>query len=463
MSYLVMCVLLFFWHLALRLQWYTTVILFAYFACILHLHIRRFRKQKEEEQRFSDAGIYMDTLLYAFMKEGKIDAALADVQASLPDGKMKTTVQKALSHMRMTFDETEVIRDSLSIIEEAYSCKRIADIHDFMLHVEYYGGEMEKPVRLLLEDKERWSARMKKAMQERKKMFRDVVLSVITSLAICGMVLYLPVMNVDISSNLLTQILTVVVILLDDLVLFGAQSYLAVDWLVMDAPEQDKDYVKKMREYKQYDEKKEKRLSFILAAGAGVLAILLLAAGKKWTAAIGLLVFLLCLNQHKIGHYLAGKNLRKSIRCAFPNWLMDLVLLLQSENVQVALQKSMSHVPAVLRTELNTLLARLEMNPESSEPYHGFLKEFRLPEVSATMSMLYSLSVGNSGNAEQQVSELIARNLEMLELAETERLQAKNSGMYLLFLAPVLTASLKLVVDMAVFMLTFLSASVISV
>jgi hypothetical protein len=75
--------------------------------------------------------------------------------------------------------------------------------------------------------------------------------------------------------------------------------------------------------------------------------------------------------------------------------------------------------------------------------------------------MLYSLSVGNSGSADRQVSELITKNQDMLENAEEERMKNKNSGMYLLFLAPVLTASFKLVADMAIFMLTFLSTSVI--
>jgi hypothetical protein len=77
------------------------------------------------------------------------------------------------------------------------------------------------------------------------------------------------------------------------------------------------------------------------------------------------------------------------------------------------------------------------------------------------MSMLYSLSIGNSGNAKQQLAELIEKNQQMLDVAEAARMKDKNSGMYLLFLAPVVTASLKLVVDMAVFMLSFLSSSVI--
>ena len=59
----------------------------------------------------------------------------------------------------------------------------------------------------------------------------------------------------------------------------------------------------------------------------------------------------------------------------------------------------------------------------------------------------------------RQLAELIERNQEMLDAAEKERLRSLGSGMYLLFLAPVLTASFKLVIDMAVFMLSFLAGA----
>lgn len=114
------------------------------------------------------------------------------------------------------------------------------------------------------------------------------------------------------------------------------------------------------------------------------------------TAAALLLVALMA-NQHRVGRAVAKKTLVRSIKCAFPGWLMDIVLLLQSENVQVALQKSQEHVPPVLRRDLDILVGQLEMEPESVLPYHRFLKSFQIPEVHSAMSMLFSVSMGNSG------------------------------------------------------------------
>ena len=75
------------------------------------------------------------------------------------------------------------------------------------------------------------------------------------------------------------------------------------------------------------------------------------------------------------------------------------------------------------------------------------------------MSMLFSISMGNSSRGDRQIGELINRNMEMLDIAEKGRMKNLSSGMYLLFLAPVLTASLKLLIDMAVFMLSFLAGA----
>lgn len=459
MKYLILIVAAFLFHMVLKLNWYMTAVVFMGIVLLHFFWEKNKKNQNIQMQRFYDANTYMDTLLYAFIKEGKIDAALMDVEGALPEGNLKNVISRAVSHMHLTFDDSDVTRAALDMIEESYACSRISAIHEFMLHVEYYGGDIEKPIRILLEDKNRWESRINRSIKEREKMFRDIILSVITSLGICGMVLYLPVMDMDISKNLLVQILSVIVVFLDGGILLWAQKFMKADWLKMDILGDEAEYEKKMKSYLSYNPKKERRLSIVLGIVSGAITIVLLMKGKLWFALIAAVSFLVCANQHRIGHALAGKSLKKYLSSAFPNWLMDMVLLLQSENVQVALSKSLLHVSSVLRDEVERLVHRLEMDPESAKPYHAFLEQFHMPEIYSTMSMLYSLSVGNSGNAEQQVSELIVKNQEMLDVAEEERMKNKNSGMYLLFLAPVLTASVKLVVDMAVFMLTFLSTS----
>jgi hypothetical protein len=456
MSYAVVLAVLYLLHLVLKMNRYVTGFLAVYLLIAVFFHRKMNREKIRQEERFADAAVYMETILYAFQKEGKIDAALQDTADSLPPGHLQQTVEAALLHMHMTFDESEVVADAFAIIEEEYRCSRIRMIHGFMQNVESYGGEIRRSAALLLEDKNRWEARIRHAMEERRKMVRDVVLSVVVSLIICGMILYLPVMDMDISGNLLVQILTAVVVVLDDVILFLGQRFQTTDWLAADLSDTSAD-AKKMEEYKKYDPKKERRLSIVMAAAALGWTIFCIVTGRSWGIAIGLFLGLLGANQHRIGQHLRKKTLVKAIRCAFPNWLMELALLLQSENVPVALEKSKEHVPPVLKTELFDLVERLEERPEEAAPYHEFLGAFRIPEISAAMSMLYSIAAGTGDNTTRQLSDLIGKNFRMLDLAEEERMKDRNSGLYLLFLAPVLTASFKLVVDMAVFMLTFLS------
>ena len=459
MIYFIEFIIIYLLHVLLKLNVWICIALGVYGFFMVPLYRKRYRKIVESRQRFYDVSLYLDTILYAFVKEQKVELAVRDVHQSLPEGKMKTLVGMAHDYMTMTYDEVEILAESLAMIDQEYPCKRMKDVHKFMTHVEYYGGEIEKPVNLLLADKARWEKRIKEEIINRNKQFMDVLLSVIASIAICGAIIYLPIMDIDISGEWLLQIFAFLVIVVDTQILYGAQKYLAVDWIEVQLHENDEFYQNKMQEYQDYDEKGQKRVSLFLGAIGVVVSAVVFCLGNQWLTVFCLLLTLLFFNQHKVGRGLMERKLQREIKYAFPNWLLDLVLLLQSENVQVALQKSKEYVPGVLRRELYRLTEQLEMEPESARPYHEFLKGFGIPEVHSAMGILYSISIGNSGNADKQISELVDKNLELLDTTEKDMLKRQASGMQVLFLLPVLTASFKLVVDMVVLMLQFMQMS----
>ena len=459
MIYFVIFILIYLLHLLLKLDLWVCVALGLYGFVMIPLFRKRYRKMKTYQQRFYEVSLYLDTILYAFVKEEKVEPAVRDVYQSLPEGEMKMLVETAHDYMTMTYDEVEILEESLAMIDREYPCKRMRDVHKFMTHVEYYGGEIEKPVSLLLADKTRWEKRIKGEIANRNKQFTEVLFSVIASVIICAAIIYLPILDIDISGDWLLQFFSLLVILIDVQILYRAQKHLAVDWIGLQLHEKDKYYENKMQEYQDFDEEKQKRLSFVLGAAGIVAAVMVFCLGNQWLAAGFLLLTLLFLNQHKVGRGLLERNLKKEIKYAFPNWLLDLVLLLQSENVQVALEKSKEFVPGVLRKELFQLTERLEIEPESAKPYHEFLKAFSIPEVHSAMGILYSISIGNSGNADKQIGELVDKNLELLDASERDALKRQASGMQVLFLLPVLTASFKLVVDMVVLMMHFLQTS----
>lgn len=460
MIYFIAFIIVYILHVVLKINWYLTIFLGIFAFIMVPRHKKRYEIFQKNKSRFFEVSSYLDTLLYSFVKEEKIVLAISDVSQTLPQGAMKKCVEKALDYMQLTFDEIAVLQEGLGMIEKEYPCQRLRDVHKFMTHVEYYGGEIERPVNLLLADKARWEKRIQEAILHRNKQFIDVVLSVVAALMICGAIVYLPIMDMDISREWIVQIVAVLVVIIDDFIVYKAQKFLMVDWIKLQLTEDEEYYVKKMKEFYSYNEKKEKRTSIFLGSLGMVLTVVLFFLSKEWLVVGGLLLSLFLFNQHYVGKGILRKNLVKEVKYAFPNWLLDIVLLLQSENVQVALYKSKEHVPGVLREELYRLLERLEHQPESSEPYHLFLKDFAIPEVHSAMGILYSLSIGNSGNADKQISELVEKNLSLLDDTERELLKSASAGMYILFLLPVIVASFKLIVDMVFLMLAFVQVPV---
>ena len=91
-------------HLMLKMHWITTGIVTVYMLLRVREHRRLYRQSNEQKLRFGEVTDYLDTVLYAFLKEGKVETAFEDTQASLVDGPMREAVADALDHMHMTFD-----------------------------------------------------------------------------------------------------------------------------------------------------------------------------------------------------------------------------------------------------------------------------------------------------------------------------------------------------------------------
>lgn len=78
-------------------------------------------------------------------------------------------------------------------------------------------------------------------------MFHQIILSVVTSVIISGIILYLPVLSMDISSNIIVQILSAALIVLDDLIILWGQKFLEVDYLGIDLLPEDDKHAKSLR------------------------------------------------------------------------------------------------------------------------------------------------------------------------------------------------------------------------
>ena len=389
----------------------------------LPFFLRNALQNRYHQKRFSDLNIYMEQFLYSFQKSGKVLSTLEDLLTIFEEGEMRETILAAREHILHTYDEQNVEENALAMIETAYPYDGLRTIHHFALTSETLGGNYQDSTLLLLESRRMFADRVYALQQEQKVKRREIFLSILTSLFLCSMVFFLSSrIGVDIASNPLAQLITTVVLISDLFIFYRADKKLTVGFVESDHTD-DEEYIRQYYRLSEYDDKK-----------------------------------LL----DRIGRRIALKSVTRELEKQFPNWLMEVSLLLQTENVPVAVQKSYEMAPRIMQPALAKFILDLKEKPESMEPYMNFLEEFGMPEVASSMKMLYSISSGTGGDARLQIADIIRRNQLLYDKAQKLANEDSLAGMQAMFLAPQLTGGLKLVIDMILLLVLYLGQQSLS-
>ena len=460
----IVAVLVFWLHLLLKLNAVVSLLLGAFLLWAIGAHRKRQKLQQEEWQSLEEVFTYLELMIYAFAGEEKIEDALREVLAGLSAGRMKNEIRQSLHYLESAYDEPAFMEGALLKIEAAYPCSRIHTLHQLLLQIEFMGGSSKEALDLLLEDKKRWEIRMRLDRKERKAAFRQILLSEAASLLICSLVCYMPVNGMDVSKNPFSQALTLMVLLLDDAILLIAQKGLLCHWRGTPEEEESKKKGKQrertIEDFRGRQEAKEKKRSLLWGSLSLLLLAFFLLRKRYWAAALTMGLSMICFRQDRIGRFLARKRLTEQIRLAFPVWMLQIALLLQGDNVPVAVERSFPEAPKILKTELIRFQNQLEAEPESPLPYHRFLEDFDLYEVRFAMNCLYAIATGSTKSSGKQFQQLIEVNLQLQDQEESRAMKENSSSMYLLFLLPVVTASAKLLADMTIFLLSFAAISI---
>lgn len=421
-------------------------------------------KYMYEQKRFSDVNIYIEQVLYSFKKTPKIISALQDAEKIIPkDSPMRQTIEEAVQYILRDYSEENPLEAGLKLIERKYRCQRIRDAHALMLKTEKIGGDYESSANILLSGRAIWEQETCKFQKECKNRQRMVNIALILVSAVC---LFTPLVitkfapAADIMASRIYKIGTVVMIAVSVRTYIKADGMAAVNWLRNESALTDAGQRELYRKVRHYDFAGEKRKSLLYAAIAGGFCILLLAGGKVYPALACIPAVFLMARQDKIGYKLAKKRCGEEIEKAFPQWLMEISLLLQvSDNVNAAISKSLEEAPAILADALEEMQAQIMENPESNEPYMNFLKEFGILEVQSAMGMLYSISSGRGGDADMQISEILSKNAALLAQSENRANEGRLAALYWQFLLPSMIGGGKLLVDMTLVTIAFMSTS----
>ncbi len=421
-------------------------------------------KNMYEQKRFSDVNMYIEQMLYSFKKTPKIITALQDVGNIISkDSPMRCSIQEAIRYIRFDYSEEHSLDMGLKIIESKYQCQRLKDAHALMLKTEKIGGGYDTSAKILLSGRAVWETETCRFQKECKNRQRMVTIALVL---VCGVCLFTPLVitrfapQVDITVSPVYRMGTVMMILICMRTYIKADSMTAVNWLRNESALSEEAQAKLYQKVVQYDFSREKRKSLLWAVPFAGLGILFLTLHWNYPAVFALFGFFIAVNQHKIGYRLARKRCREEITKAFPQWLMEISLLLQvSDNVNSAIAKSSEDAPAILLEGLREMQEQIMENPESNEPYMNFMKEFKLPEVQSAMGMLYSISSGRGGDAEMQIDEILSKNAAMLSQSENMANENRLAALYWQFLLPSIIGGGKLVVDMTLVTIAFMSAN----
>lgn len=422
----------------------------------LPIIIKNGYKRKIEAIKFADISQYIEQMLYAFKNSRKIYKSIEDILPLFKTSPLYNDLMNMHDNI-LTLGNQK----ALSIFESKYDCEKVSQLHKFLIESETIGGEIEDTIELLLEDNTSWKERTEMFQKDRKKWRVSTVFAIVISFSLCIMMEKMLPEQVNISNNVLVQISTVVTLFLEFVLFTKLDCKLSKSYLnnLSTYPEETiKRYYEEMINYSTSTSIKKgiKTAIVFLILTAGLYIVFEHVAA----IVIGLMITAFAFAMPFLKHKSHNKIIKEEITTQFPKWLMSMAMLAQSNSIQVALFKSIYTAPTVLKPELIRLNNALTEDPTSVEPYFEFMKEFEMPEITASIKMFYAISSGAGSDTQKQIKDIIKRNNRMVDKSEKQANDNFVAGLYALFLAPQMVGAMKLMIDMVVFFLNFTNMNV---
>lgn len=401
------------WHSGLKGM--ILLLLWISFGILEIIRIRLKQKEKQERMKLEQGSFYMEQLLLSFRRHHKILAAWKDVSVIAP-GKMGEVVREASFELESGFEEEREFLQVSYRIEKRYGSRLMRRVHEFLIHVEEQGGECDTALDILLAQV-RSNKQSRKLFTEKYQLTRSrLTLSVMLSCLI-----HILIVRMIPERHLLME--TRAYQLGNGTAFFlYAVLYLFFYQMTICPPDSE------------YSEKKEQKM---------------IRQAKRWYE-------MMVYRHHGIGWHLAVVRMEKEVRVFFPDWLFDMLLRLQTENLQTALHHSLDSAPEILIRPLCRLLRMVEEDPVSMEPYHDFLKELDLPEIHSMMLQLYAVNTMGKDDIPNQICAMLEQQRQMQEQAERIRLEERLTGIGLLAAVPMMLSILLMLWNMGLGMLSFL-------
>lgn len=404
------------------------IVVAVYILCTPQL-IYNQKKHAFEMRRFQDVNAYMRQMAQTFVDTQDIVEALRRTSKSFSTGRMCETLHEAIRIIDEGMgDIKQAEAEALAYVEAKYDCEKLRNLHEFLRSAEEIGGECTTEFSILEKIRGAWkdAVVLYHRQMVNKRNFSIIVYGAF--LLVCVFMLnVLRDADINIIDMILVQMVNVLMISLFIVFFVIMDKRLNVS-LLRDAKVMSEEKSKKYFEYvSNFDSKKERHKNSIYAIFS-IIAAVLIVVGKQTVISVAVaagIVFVGC-NVHKIVLLLAVEELKREIKKAFPMWLFDVMLLIQRESVEGAIEKSIMTAPPVMKGELKRICAILNSKPHDPDAYTSFFADFNMLDIEEAMRTLYALAIGNGGNGDV-MSVIIESNMVVLGQAERERLNLKGS------------------------------------
>lgn len=432
---------------------YIATVVFLFIMCIPFLTIFRF-KFNFQQKKFAEVTLYLQQMAYSFKRKPKILNALIEVE-KMTGGKLNARINEAIESIKCGNSP----KDALKIISENYRCSRINTLHMFMIEVETYGGKYRKTISALIRDIEHWITRTMTYQKQRKNMQLTTTFSIVMSLSICAMVPYmLPEEITDVTQlfeSTMYQIMTLVSLIAYVIFYLIVLSKSATSWLDLEDIKKNYTIQDIEKDYKMltgYNVDKETIKHLVIAGVLGVICCAVYAITRISLIIPAFLVAAVMIILNPRMKYKGSKQrLQNNLTINFPNWIRSLVLLLQTNNFQVALHKSLAECNGALKVEVTRLIQNIEADPVSQQPYILFMEYFDAYDIKSIVRALYGISEYSQEEMIEQINAIIEQNDEVAAVAEKLTDNLKISGMQMYTIMPMLLGTVNLFVNMFIF------------
>lgn len=444
--------------IAYQLKWFWMLVLIVGFMLMMPSIIKSYYRNKYEEKRYDDVTTYIEQMLYSFRKNSKIIASLRDALAVFPTGKMHDTIAAALHAAQAAPAGTNIYEEAFRVVEQEYPCRRVRSLHRYMMKVEGVGGNHDAGIDALLKDRRLWVERIDGFKKEAATVLTDIYISIGFSVGLsCLVVRMMSTPLVDIPSNLFYQISSVVFLLCCALTILLATKGTILSLNDGEDEENSRRIIVKMNWIRNYDAHKELMKSLKMAA----IFVVFLIVGFiiKNIAVIVCAAVALCYAiflKRFMDKRSAVKSVCRAIEKVYPDWLLELALLLQIDNLHVAIDKTLDAAPLILRGDLTKLNEEIIRNPNSIQPFANFFDFLPLPQVQSSMKLLYSIAEFEQKKSDTQLMELVERNSLLMDKAEKYRNDDRLSTTFVVKFIPMGISSVKLMSDLVVLLVSYM-------